>query len=227
MGSWQKARGRGCNAGEVCARRLLFFQVALWKSTGFVHAVCMRGDDWQIFGVQDARPGFLERQSTVSSFTFQVLFQEWCSNLSFENPNPNPILSQRHRRYTWYTRCVLWEVTMYAHLPFKKLSFLAVQLWPIFPLKYSLTRTLLQLELRWSKPDESHSEKSETETRKTVFSSSKTPKSHGDDGLAAAGCPVSNPDNNCANGLFSRFVNPHKFGLQVCKSHKTSPYKPH
>ena len=48
IGSWQKARGRGCNAGEVCARRLLFFQVALWKSTGFVHAVCMRGDDWEI-----------------------------------------------------------------------------------------------------------------------------------------------------------------------------------
>ena len=26
---------------------------------------------------------------------------------------------------------------------------------------------------------------------------------------------------------FSRFVNPHKFGLEVCKSHKTSPYKSH
>ena len=53
-----------------------------------------------------------------------------------------------------------------------------------------------------SKPDESRSEKSKTETRKTAFCSSETPKSHADDRPVAAGCPVSNPDNNCANGLF-------------------------
>ena len=91
---------------------------------------------------------------------------------------------------------------MYAHLPFKKLGFLDVQLWPIFLLKYSLTRALLHIEFRLSKPEESHSEKSETETRKTAFCSSETLKSHADDGPAEAGCPVSNPDNNCANGLF-------------------------
>ena len=33
----------------------------------------------------------------------------------------------------------------------------------------------------------------------------KTLKSHAGDGPAAAGCPVSNPDNNCANGLFLRW----------------------
>ena len=93
---------------------------------------------------------------------------------------------------------------MYAHLPFKKLGFLDVQLWPIFLLKYSLTRALLHIKFRLSKPEESHSEKSETETRKTAFYSSETLKSHADDGPAAAGCPVSNPDNNCANGLLQR-----------------------
>ena len=33
-------------------------------------------------------------------------------------------------------------------LTFKKLGFLAVQLWPIFLLKYSLRRAMLQLEFR-------------------------------------------------------------------------------
>ena len=161
--------------------------------------------------------GFLERQSTVSSFSFQVLFQTsdaptWVSRIQTQTRKSHSEQSQRHQRYS---RCVLWEVTMYAHLPFKKLGFLAVQLWPIFPLKYSLTRTLLQLEFRWSKPDESHSEKSETETRKTAFCSSKTPKSRGDDGLAAAGCPVSNPDNNCANGLLVWIWSPSLFLSQI------------
>ena len=65
---------------------------------------------------------------------------------------------------------------------------------------------MLHIEFRWSKPDESHSEKSKTETRKAAFCSSETPKSHGDDGPAAAGCPVSNPDNNCANGLLFKSI---------------------
>ena len=41
----------------------------------------------------------------------------------------------------------------------------------------SLASPMLQLEFGWSKPDESHSEQSETETRKTAFCSSKTLKS--------------------------------------------------
>ena len=44
----------GCNAGEVCARRLSF-SGCTWKSTGGVHAVFMRGDDWEILGVQEGR----------------------------------------------------------------------------------------------------------------------------------------------------------------------------
>ena len=43
-GSWQKARGRGCKAGEVCARRL-FFRLHLEEHPGGVHAVCMPDDD--------------------------------------------------------------------------------------------------------------------------------------------------------------------------------------
>ena len=46
----------------------------------------------------------------------------------------------------------------------------------------------LPIEFRWSKPDEAHSEMSKTETRTTAFTS-EAPKSHADDGLAAAGCP--------------------------------------
>ena len=178
IGSWRKARGRG--TGKVCARRI-FCSGCTWKSTGGVHAVCMRGYGWEILGVKEARLSWTAIDCVLFFFS-STLSDEQCSNLSFENPNPNPKnrtytveRSQRHRRYT---RCVLWEVTMYGHLPFKKLGFLAVQLWPIFLLKYSLRQAMLQLEFRWSKPDESHSEQSKTETRKTAFCSAKTLKSY-------------------------------------------------
>ena len=48
---------------------------------------------------------------------------------------------------------------------------------------------------------ESHSEQSEMETRKTAFCSSETLKSYAGDWPTVTGCPVSNPGNNCANGL--------------------------
>ena len=54
---------------------------------------------------------------------------------------------------------------------------------------------MLQLEFGKSKPDESQSEQSITETRKAAFCSSATLKSNAGSGPAAAGCPVSNPDN--------------------------------
>ena len=85
-------------------------------------------------------------------------------------------------------------------VPFKKTRLFAVQLWPLFFLKYFFRRAMLQLEIGLSKPDESHSEQSETKTRKTAFCSSKTLKSCAGDWPTATGCPVSNPDNNCANG---------------------------
>ena len=49
---------------------------------------------------------------------------------------------------------------------------------------------------------ESHSEQSKTETRNTAFCLSETLKSYADDWPTVTGCPVSNPGNNCANGLF-------------------------
>ena len=122
----------------------------------------------------------------------QLEFRESKSKL--EESHSRSEQSQRHR-------CVLWEVTMYGHLPLTKLGFLPVPLWPIFLLKCSLRRAVLQLEFRWSKPDEKHPKQSKSETRKTAFRSSKTLKSYAGHGPAAAGCPVSNPDNNCANGL--------------------------
>ena len=39
--------------------------------------------------------------------------------------------------------------------------------------------------------------------KKNSFLFDETRKLHADDGPAAAGCPVSNPDNNCANGLWT------------------------
>ena len=207
IGSWQKARGRGCNANEVCARRLFFFRLHLEKHRG--HAtlcVCeMTIERYLAF----KKLGFLEQQTTVSSFSSSALADERCSNLSFESPNQNPKnRTLNSHRDTGGTRRVLWEVTMYGHLPLKKLGFLAVQLWPIFLLKYSRRRAMLQLEFRWSKPDKKQPKQSRTETRKQRFARRKHWNHDAGDGPAAAGCPVSNPDNNCANGLFKITVLP-------------------
>ena len=73
FGSWQKARRRGCNAGEVCARRLFFFSGCTWKSTGvYTQCVCqVTIERYLAF----TKLGFHEGQSTVASFSSQVLFQ--------------------------------------------------------------------------------------------------------------------------------------------------------
>ena len=130
-------------------RRLFVFQVALGRARGlYTQCVCeVTIERYLAF----KKLGFLERQSTVSSFSFKHSFRRAMIQLEFQESKPKPEgshseQSQRHRRYT---RCVLWEVTMYTHSPFKKLGFFAVQLWPVFLLlKYSLTRALLQLEFR-------------------------------------------------------------------------------
>ena len=147
-----------------------FFSVE--EHQGCTRSVYARYTIWEILGVQEAQLSWTAIDCLLFFFS-STLSDKRCSNLSFENPNPNPKnrtytveQSQRQRRYT---RCALREVTMYGHLPFKKLGFLVIQLWPIFRLKYSLRRSMLQLEFRWSKPDESHSEQSKTETRKTPF----------------------------------------------------------
>ena len=47
----------------------------------------------------------------------------------------------------------------------------------------------------------SHTEQSETVTRKTAFCLSETLKSYARDWPTITGCPIYNPGNNCANGL--------------------------
>ena len=61
---------------------------------------------------------------------------------------------------------------------------------------------MLQLEFEKSKPEESQSEQSITETRKAASCSSERVKSNAGSGPAAAGCPVSNPDNLWKSPLF-------------------------
>ena len=108
LGSWQKGRGRGCNqAGEVCARRLFFFffvSCCTWKSTWGVHAtqcVCeMTTERYLVF----KRLGFLEQQTTVSSFFSQYSFRRAMLQLEFRESKSKPEeshfeQSQRHRRY--------------------------------------------------------------------------------------------------------------------------------
>ena len=80
-------------------------------------------------------------------------------------------------------------------ITFKKLFFFSPVHLASFFLKYSFGRAMLQLEFGKSKPDESQSEQSITETRKAAFCSSETLKSNAGSGPAAAECPVSNPDN--------------------------------
>ena len=125
------------------------FQVALRKAPGGVHAtqcVCeMTTERYLAF----KRFGFLEQQTTVSSFFLKYSFRRAMLQLEFRGPNQNPKnRTLNSHRVTGGTRCVLWEVTMYGHLPLTKLGFLPVPLWPIFLLKCSLRRAMLQLEFR-------------------------------------------------------------------------------
>ena len=39
---------------SLCQEAFFVFSGCTWKSTGFVHAVCMRGEDWEILGVLEA-----------------------------------------------------------------------------------------------------------------------------------------------------------------------------
>ena len=80
-------------------------------------------------------------------------------------------------------------------ITFKKLGFFSRLLGLFFLLKYSFRRAMLQLEFGESKPEESQSEQCITETRKAASCSSETLESNAGSGPAAAGCPVSNPDN--------------------------------
>ena len=89
-----------------------------------------------------------------------------------------------------------FEVTMSVEIiTFKKLGFFPRLLGLFFLPKYSFRRAMLQLEFGESKPEVSQLEHSITETRKAASCSSETLRSNAGSGPAAAGCPVSNPDN--------------------------------
>ena len=158
--SWRNARGRG--TGEVCARRLFFSALHLEEHRGCTRSVYSR---LRLRYLALKKVGFFERQSTVFSLSSQELFQTsdaptWVSRIQIQTQR---IAQNRHRDTGHGVYCGRWRCLG----TFKKLGFLAVQLWPTFLLKYSLRRAMLQLEFRWSKPDKSHSEQSKTETRKT------------------------------------------------------------
>ena len=93
--------------------------------------------------------GFLEQQTTVSSFFLKYSFSRAMLQFEFRESKSKPEeshfeQSQRQRRYA---ACTVGGDDD-GHLPLTKLGFLAIQLWPIFLLKYSLRRAMLQLELR-------------------------------------------------------------------------------
>ena len=60
-----------------------FFSRCTWKSTWGVHAVCMRTDDWEILGVQEAQLSWTVIDCVLFCFS-STLSDEQCFNLSFE-----------------------------------------------------------------------------------------------------------------------------------------------
>ena len=105
----------------------LFVSGCTWKSTGGVHAtqcVCeMTTERYLAFKRLGA--AFLNSKRLCPLLFSSTLSDERCSNLSFESPNQNPKnRTLNSHRDTGGTRCVLvWEVTMYGHLPLTKIGF--------------------------------------------------------------------------------------------------------
>ena len=92
------------------------------------------------------------------------------------------------------TRCVC-EVTVNVSWDSSSTSAFFPFTWPLFLLRYSFRQAMLELEFGESKPKELQSEQLIAETRKAGSCSSETLKSNAGSRPAAAGCPVSNPDN--------------------------------
>ena len=98
-----------------------------------------------------------------------------------------------------------FEVTISVEIiTFKKLSVFSRLLGLFFLLKYSFRQAMLQLEFGESKSEKSQSEQFITETRKAASCSLETLRSNAGSGPAAAGCPVSNPDNLWKSPLLPR-----------------------
>ena len=157
----------------------LFFLVVsgcTWKSTG-VYTQCSVYARWRLRYTERSRnSAFLNSKRLCPLFFSSTLSEERCRlQLDFRESKSKSEeshfeQSQRHRRYMYTAYTVGGDVDVYGHLPLTKLGFLAVQLWPILLLKYSqLRRAMLQLDFRWSKPDEKHPKQSKTETRKQRF----------------------------------------------------------
>ena len=107
--------------------------------------------------------------------------------------------SQRHTEGL-HAVCMRGDDLIYRHLPFKKLGFFVVQLWPLF---FSSTFSDEQCSnLSSDDPNPmNRTQNSPKRRHKTAFCSSETLKSYAGDWPTVTGCPISNPDNNCANGL--------------------------
>ena len=110
---------------SLCQAAFLFFQVALGSAPGlYRQCVCeVTIERYLAF----KKLGFLERQSTVSSFSFQVLFQTrinpaWVSRI--QTQTRRTALRTVTETPPRYTRCVLWEVMMYPHYQSRNSAFL-------------------------------------------------------------------------------------------------------
>ena len=106
---------------------------------------------------------------------FNTRSGERCSNWSFKNPNPNQRIALRtvtETLLTHHARGVRgvhgrWRCVDTYHA--RNSAFLLFNCGLFFLLKYSLRRAVLQLEFRWSKPDEPHSEQSKPVRQQTAF----------------------------------------------------------
>ena len=86
----RKQGGRGCNAGEICARRL-FFSGCIRKSTGVVHAVCMQPVTVETY-LAFNKQAFLNDNQPCPHFLLKFSFRQRMLQLefrNFENPNTN------------------------------------------------------------------------------------------------------------------------------------------
>ena len=99
----------------------------------------MRGDEVQIHSFGEAPLSRSRSQKAINCvvFFFQALFQK--------NDDPTGV-----SRIQMQTRRIALRTIDHGdtprHLPFKKLGFLAFQLWPLLLLNYSFRQVMLQLE---------------------------------------------------------------------------------
>ena len=178
---------------SLCQEALNFFLVCfrlhLEKHRGGVHAtqcVCeMTTERYLAFNCK--KLGFLEQQTTVSSFFPQVLFQTgdaptWVSRVQIKTRR---IALWTVTRDTGGTRSVLWEVTMYGHLPFTS----------TLPLSTLWDEQCSNLSLDDPNPMKNTQNSPKRRQEKQRLALRKHWNHYAGDGPAAAGCPVSNPDN--------------------------------